>query len=888
MTRSRAGVLAVTCLAILSSCGWAEAGAGDELPSGARSRMGTLRFRHGGPVGFLRFAPDGKTVLTAAGDGSFRLWDVASGKELRRLAGGLYGGSLAFSADGRALALVGPDGSLQVREMATWKELRKPFSPPNGVGLVAFSPDGKAVAVLGGDGVLRLGELTAGNQFRALTSPPRPQGGPGPVRGFSPSLITFSPDGKFLAAAGSNGQNAALRLWDIVTGKELWDPADLPGRATCLVFSPDARTLVLGSDNQKPLRILDVTSGKEIRQVAKLAASGSSVAFAPDGRTLSVGNGEHVDLVEVATGRILRQFPAPAQGWHYSVAFAPDGRTLAMGGSDNLVRFWDVATGKELRPTDGHHGPIAAVRLSPDGKILATSSDDRTIRLWEVATGKELRRLVRPEASARYNSAAVLVFAPEGKTVAAAWADGAIAVWDVATGKRTGSLPGSAGAYPIVVFSADGSRLALIGSDGNPRLRDVTTGRELRRFRLQAQADQPVPGQAAPQAAIPVTALALSPDGRTLATGQGAGGWPGYANLGTTGWVQGTPLSVVRLWEVSTGQERGGHLILNRAAGVGYYGGSSGTILFTDLASTYLGPGSAGVSAIRFAPDGRTLVAACDNVLHLWDLTDNREIRRLEGESIVPSAVTFSPDSKLLAVGGIGSFALWETATGKLLAKVPGHQGPITSIAFSGDGNVLATAGADTTALVWDVKAVMAESRRRATERSPRDLQALWQELGSDAARAYAAQRRLVQAPARAVPFLDALLKPVAPVDARRLAQLVAALDDQKFAVRQQAALELEKLGDASEVALHRVLAGKPSLETRKRARDLLGKIEGPVTDPEQLRALRAVEVLERIGTTEARRVLQRLAGGAPEAALTRQAQGGLRRLGSGDVPSAP
>jgi hypothetical protein len=156
----------------------------------------------------------------------------------------------------------------------------------------------------------------------------------------------------------------------------------------------------------------------------------------------------------------------------------------------------------------------------------------------------------------------------------------------------------------------------------------------------------------------------------------------------------------------------------------------------------------------------------------------------------------------------------------------------------------------------------------------------LWSELGSaEAPQAAEAIWTLAAAPKEALPLLHKHLRPVPQLDAARVARLVADLDSQRYDVRQRASEELEKLGDLAEPALRRVLQGKPSLEMRQRVERLVHKLEEPLQDPEQLRALRAIEVLEQINTAEARQLLERLAKGAPESRLTQDAQAALDRL---------
>jgi hypothetical protein len=178
------------------------------------------------------------------------------------------------------------------------------------------------------------------------------------------------------------------------------------------------------------------------------------------------------------------------------------------------------------------------------------------------------------------------------------------------------------------------------------------------------------------------------------------------------------------------------------------------------------------------------------------------------------------------------------------------------------------------------VPALVAAAVKRRTEPSARELEALWQDLGAeDGARADRAVWALAAAPRRAVPFLRTRLRPVAAMDEQRLARLVADLGSERFTTRDRAARELERLGDVAAPALRRTVSGGGPLELRRRAEQLLRKVEAPVTDPEKLRPLLAAEALERIGSPEAQEVLQVLARGSPGARLTREAQAALRRL---------
>jgi hypothetical protein len=156
-----------------------------------------------------------------------------------------------------------------------------------------------------------------------------------------------------------------------------------------------------------------------------------------------------------------------------------------------------------------------------------------------------------------------------------------------------------------------------------------------------------------------------------------------------------------------------------------------------------------------------------------------------------------------------------------------------------------------------------------------------WSDLaGRDGPRAFRARWALAAEPGTAVALFTKHLKPIQPADSKRLQRLIANLDDKRFPVRQEAQKELEEIGELAAPALKQALAQKPSLELRQRIDRLLGKLGGPITRPEMMRAVRAVAVLEDVATPEARKLLQALSQGVPEARLTQEARAALTRLG--------
>jgi WD40 repeat protein/3',5'-cyclic AMP phosphodiesterase CpdA len=590
-------------------------------------------------------SPHGDLLASGHTDGSVRLWDAGTGRELRRLEGHAGGvEAVAFSPDGTCLASCGGDSTVRLWEAGSGRELRRLEGHAGWVHAVAFSPDGTYLASCGGDGTVRLWEADSGRELRRL------QGHRGRVW-----AVAFSPDGGRVA---SGGDDSTVRLWEAGSGGELHRLHRHTGWVLAVAFSPDGGRLVSGGDDST-VRLWEAGSGHELCRLVGHAGSVQAVAFSPDGvRLASSGGDGSVRLWEAGSGRELSRLQGHA-GWVWAVAFSPDGGRLASGGGDGTVRLWEAGSGRELRRLEGHAGGIRAVAFNPSGGHLASGGDDSTVRLWEAGSGGELRRLV--SHADRVNA---VTFSPEGGRLASGGDDSTVRLWETGSGRELRRLEGHTRAIYAVAFSSDGDRLASAGHDKTVRLWETDSGRELRR--LEGHAGQ-------------VFALAFSPGGGRLASGGDD--------------------STVRLWEAGSGGEfrrlegHAGSVYAvafnpdgNRLASAGH----DKTVRLWEAGSgrelRRLEGHARAVYAVAFSPNGGRLASGGnDGTVRLWEADSGRELPRLEGHAGSVYAVAFSPDGRRLASAGEdGTVRLWSTTTGALLASLLGT--PEGWVAFTPHG----------------------------------------------------------------------------------------------------------------------------------------------------------------------------------------------------------
>ncbi len=681
------------------------------------------------------FSPDGRLLATRTfGSSTTKLWETATGRELRNFSGGgtntlNIASAVAFSRDGRLIAAAGGDNTVKIWEVGTGREIQSLVGQQGaimasvGVSFIAFSADARTLVTV--SDAIRIWDVNGGRELRALSmDAPNTSGLYGGDGGFA-----LSPDGAQLAAVVSDGSHTEVRFSELSTGRTLRSIkfSDDMIEGAELTFTAGGKLFVAGIVEQR-LLVWDVNAKGKGRVLGQTSRDFPNVKFSRDGRLLALCEGYVVRLWEPATGRELPSLKVPNGGRFPEqgavfVSFSEDGRTLATGGFDTQTLLWDVETGKQVRAMSGNSNMAYKAAFSPDGNFLYSGGDTR----WDLRTGRGLR--VGPSS----RDEKLIGFPSQDGRLLAAYAanTNAVKIFDLTTGRELHTLAAQSSAVTIqnALFSPDARLLATTyvksytqqsaqdsKQQSQPQIdkdalmkaaKDAMKGGQINPAAIAQMMNQSMKSQMSDQIENQVTIwdassgrvlrtitadelpmqVAFSSDGRVLVT-TGMNNQPTLWDVASGARLHSLSLSPS---QTQTLQMKGSVPGMDMSAML--------SMMNDSLASLSAGTMGRKISSVAFSPDGRFIAAGG------FDSKSNFDPAAIMAAATSKSKKPIDPQDMMkdIRIETAGRVTLWDAASGREVATLRGHSKGVTQVAFSRDGRLLASSGSDNTIKIWDV-----------------------------------------------------------------------------------------------------------------------------------------------------------------------------------------
>lgn len=579
---------------------------------------------HTDTVRSAAFSSDSKRIVSASLDGTVRIWDAKTGKELNILKGHTDTvDSAAFSPDGKRIVSASwGDLTVRIWDAETGEELNILKDHTGSVFSAAFSPDSKRIVSTSADGTIRIWDAKTGTVLHVMKE----------HRSSWFHSAVFSPDGKRIISVGDT-----VCIWDVETGKKLNMLKGHTGSVYSVAFSPDGKRMVSGSSSSgdKTVCIWDAETGEELNILKGHTGAVRSAVFSPDGkRVVSASCDGTVRIWDAKTGRALNiQKGCPFD----FMAFSPDVKRVVSVSSDNTIRIWDAETERK-HILKGHTDAVFFAAFSSDGKRIVSASYDKTVRIWDVETGRTLNNLKERFHGTLFYFAA---FSPNGKRIVSASSCGTVRFWDAETGKKLNAISSLFITHGIThaAFSPDGKRIAST-SGHIISIWEVETELELSFLWLGIDEN--------------VNSVAFSPDGKRV--------------------VLALQDKTVRIWDVDTGKVNimKGHI---NAVCSATFSPDGKRIVSASLDETVriwdaetgkelntLKDHTQAVYSATFSPDCEHVVSASgDNTVCVWDAETGRKLGIFEGHTGEVYSAVFSPDGRrIVSASKDGTIRIWD------------------------------------------------------------------------------------------------------------------------------------------------------------------------------------------------------------------------------------
>lgn len=604
-------------------------------------------------------SPDKQFIVTGSRDKSAKLWDIASGREIRNFLGHEASVTIVkFTPDGLKLITGSNDKTIRIWNVMNGKEIHT-LKTKLYIRSIAIDPAGKYL-VFGGfgeSGYQEFAEVVDLTSFKTLAKMPI-----NPDQGLGSGVdIDISPDGKYLAIGEDNKVASLYKTVDWSLHHQ-WKEQEgfCGGCGTKVVFSPDNRSLFRVS-HHGPLEQYDLGNFSRVKMLREEVEDPEDLAISDDGKHLALSTDEYVEVISIAQGRVAKA--AKQEGMH-QVAFAsaspalfytkddnkayqwnwesdmvekefsgllnmkdkgglnydpndywesniakfvrfknnllltPDGRSLIKGKFGTHVRQWNIASGKTEVEFSGHEKAVLCYDLSADGKKLVTGGGDGKIILWDAVKGDTLRTI----QAYRHPVFDIHFSNDEQQVLSSSW-DASVKIHDLASGDMTFYVDfENSSAYNLIYHP---NNLYVIAGklDNSLQMLEIDTRKVVRDFIGHSDV---------------VSSIHVSADHTALLTSS----WDGS----------------IRIWDIGTGLMKKKFKDHQGAVHYALFNKNE-TIIFS---------------------------AGADRVIRLWDVEKQTVTRRLVGHQAEITSLCLSPDERMLISHSIdGVTKCWDLTSGK-------------------------------------------------------------------------------------------------------------------------------------------------------------------------------------------------------------------------------
>lgn len=603
-----------------------------------------FQYGHGSMINAFDFSDDERYLASGDMDGIVVIWDVRSGKELRRFEVQEHHiNALDFHPGNRFLLSASSDGTVIVWDVFTGDQLANFTAHGEQVLRALFSPDGNLIA--SGDFQGGIMVWNWGNQailWRVDQGDDMTQ------------ALRFSPQGDYLMVADQTNiyQYAALSGAKI----KQWTPG---GNIQFSAFSTDTQYFATGNfadlsyffltpSATTPTRIFQEDSGQALLY---------SMNFSKNNPLLATGGFDKSVKIWDLNGKRILQTLSGHQQPVSCVQFSNTGQYLASGSWDNEIKIWLIDSGENFRSFSGKSNLITALAYNPLSDQLAQGGSDHLIHLWDFAHEPAIQTL-----DIHQSEITALAYHPSGKYLATASRDNLIKIIDPNSGSLQQTLSDHQGQVIDLAYSPNGKYLASAGTDGLVMVWESRTGKKLTNLYGQSEKG--------------VVSVAFSPDGNWLA----AGNTEGKVLVWATSHLP-DPDNPPRAVEE-------GLIILQVQA--------EPVLVFDDLRLN---------AFITISPDSRYIAAAGENKVVVREIISGRQIQTFTNYFKGLDQIRFGPDGNLYLAGGPGArrVEVYNIYSGQLLQVYPGHGNQIDAILFRAKTNQMITGSWDNSLRFWDL-----------------------------------------------------------------------------------------------------------------------------------------------------------------------------------------